>query len=61
MGAETYLVTGGRRCRALGFPLDLVPAGVMIESVAESVLFLLSDRSASITGQALVVDAGSSA
>jgi len=40
---------------------ECLPTGVTIESVAESVLFLLSDRAASITGQALVVDAGSSA
>jgi len=40
---------------------ECLPTGVTVESVAESVLFLLSDRSASITGQALVVDAGSSA
>jgi 3-oxoacyl-[acyl-carrier protein] reductase len=40
---------------------ECLPAGVRVESVAESVVFLLSDRASAITGQALVVDAGSSA
>jgi enoyl-[acyl-carrier-protein] reductase (NADH) len=31
------------------------------EDVAQAVRFLLSDRAAAITGQALVVDAGASA
>jgi len=35
--------------------------GVRPEDVAEAVLFLLSERAAGITGQALVVDAGASA
>jgi 3-oxoacyl-[acyl-carrier protein] reductase len=40
---------------------ELLPAGVDPVSVAATVAFLLSDRAASITGQALVVDAGASA
>lgn len=40
---------------------ECLPAGVRVESVAATVLFLLSDRAASITGQAIVVDAGASA
>ena len=40
---------------------ECLPGGVKVESVAGTVLFLLSDRAASITGQALVVDAGASA
>jgi len=39
---------------------ECLPEGVCVESIAESVLFLLSDKAASITGHALVVDAGSS-
>ena len=40
---------------------ECLPGGVQAESVAAAVLFLLSDRAASITGQAIVVDAGASA
>jgi 3-oxoacyl-[acyl-carrier protein] reductase len=40
---------------------ECLPGGVKVESVAETVLFLLSDRAASITGQSIVVDAGASA
>jgi len=41
--------------------MECLPGGVDAQSVAQTVLFLLSDRAASITGQCLVVDAGSSA
>ncbi len=40
---------------------ECLPGGVRPESVAAAVLFLLSDRASSITGQSLVVDAGASA
>jgi len=40
---------------------ECLPGGVQVASVAAAVLFLLSDRAASITGQSLVVDAGASA
>jgi 3-oxoacyl-[acyl-carrier protein] reductase len=40
---------------------ECLPGGVRMESVAGAVQFLLSERSASITGQAIVVDAGASA
>jgi len=40
---------------------ECLPGGVRVESVAGAVQFLLSDLSASITGQAIVVDAGASA
>ncbi len=40
---------------------EVLPGGVTTVSVAEAVAFLLSDRAASITGQALVIDAGTSA
>ncbi len=40
---------------------ECLPGGVQVESVAAAVAFLLSDRAASITGQAIVVDAGVSA
>jgi 3-oxoacyl-[acyl-carrier protein] reductase len=40
---------------------ECLPDGVGLDCVAESILFLLSDRASSITGQTLVVDAGSSA
>lgn len=40
---------------------ECLPGGVTVESVAETIVFLLSERSSSITGQALVVDAGSTA
>jgi 3-oxoacyl-[acyl-carrier protein] reductase len=40
---------------------EALPAGVAAVSVAASIVFLLSDRAASVTGQTLVVDAGSSA
>jgi 3-oxoacyl-[acyl-carrier protein] reductase len=38
-----------------------LPAGTRASDVAAAVLFLLSDQAAAITGQALAVDAGSSA
>ena len=40
---------------------ECLPDGVLRESVAETVSFLLSDRAKSITGQSVIVDAGSSA
>jgi 3-oxoacyl-[acyl-carrier protein] reductase len=40
---------------------ECLPGGVEPGHVAEAILFLLSERSAGITGQALVVDAGASA
>jgi 3-oxoacyl-[acyl-carrier protein] reductase len=40
--------------------LECLPGGVTLESVADAVLFLLSDKASAITGHALVVDAGSS-
>ena len=41
--------------------MECLPGGVRVTSVAETVVFLLSDKAASITGHALVVDAGASA
>ena len=38
-----------------------LPAGVTAADVADAVVFLLSDRARAITGQTLVVDAGTSA
>lgn len=40
---------------------ECLPDGVKARSAADTILFLLSDRAASITGQAWAVDAGSSA
>jgi 3-oxoacyl-[acyl-carrier protein] reductase len=40
---------------------ECLPVGTSAAAVAEAVLFLLSERAAAITGQALVVDAGASA
>ena len=40
---------------------EVLPAGVTADSVAGAVAFLLSDRAASMTGQALIVDAGMTA
>ena len=40
---------------------EVLPGGVTTVSVAGAVAFLLSDRAASITGQTLVIDAGTSA
>lgn len=40
---------------------ECLPGGVRAEDVAQAVIFLLSERAAGITGQALVVDAGASA
>jgi 3-oxoacyl-[acyl-carrier protein] reductase len=39
---------------------ECLPRGVSADDVAEAVTFLVSDRAASITGQALAVDAGAS-
>ncbi len=40
--------------------MESLPRGVEPADVAAAVAFLLSDRAAAITGQALVVDAGAS-
>ncbi len=40
---------------------ECLPGGVTAGNVADSILFLLSDRASAITGQTLVVDAGASA
>ena len=40
---------------------ECLPRGTRAEDVAHTVLFLLSERAAAITGQALIVDAGASA
>jgi 3-oxoacyl-[acyl-carrier protein] reductase len=40
---------------------ECLPGGVTAAAVADAVVFLLSERAAGITGQALVVDAGASA
>jgi|HubBroStandDraft_3_1064219.scaffolds.fasta_scaffold04930_4 3-oxoacyl-[acyl-carrier protein] reductase len=40
---------------------ECLSAGTTAEAVADAIVFLLSDRAAAITGQALVVDAGASA
>jgi 3-oxoacyl-[acyl-carrier protein] reductase len=40
---------------------ECLPGGVSPAAVAAAVVFLLSERAAAITGQALVVDAGASA
>ncbi len=40
---------------------ECLPEGVAASSVADAVEFLLSDRASSITGQTLIVDAGTSA
>jgi 3-oxoacyl-[acyl-carrier protein] reductase len=40
---------------------ECLPRGVQAGDVAQAVLFLLSERAAAITGQAVVVDAGASA
>ena len=40
---------------------ECLPGGVSTAAVADAVLFLLSERAAGITGQAVVVDAGASA
>jgi 3-oxoacyl-[acyl-carrier protein] reductase len=40
---------------------ECLPGGTSAAAVADAVLFLLSERAAAITGQALVVDAGASA
>lgn len=41
--------------------METLKAGTSARAVAEAVAFLLSDRAAAITGQAIVVDAGASA
>jgi len=40
---------------------ECLPAGTSAENVADAVVFLISERAAAITGQALLVDAGTSA
>ena len=40
---------------------ECLPGGISAADVAQAVTFLLSDRAAAITGQALLVDAGASA
>jgi len=40
---------------------EVLPGGSSPESVAEAVVFLLSDRASAITGQTIVVDAGTTA
>lgn len=40
---------------------EVLPGGTAPESVAEAVVFLLSDRASAITGQTLTVDAGTTA
>jgi len=41
--------------------IEALPSGTSPEDVAAMIVFLLSDRAAAITGQALLVDAGSTA
>jgi 3-oxoacyl-[acyl-carrier protein] reductase len=41
--------------------IEALPSGTSPEDVAEMIAFLLSDRAAAITGQAFLVDAGSTA
>ncbi len=40
---------------------ECLPAGTSVEAVADTVAFLLSDRASATTGQALIVDSGTSA
>jgi len=40
---------------------EVLPGGTTPQSVAEAVVFLLSDRASAITGQTIVVDAGTTA
>jgi enoyl-[acyl-carrier-protein] reductase (NADH) len=40
---------------------EALPAGTSAASVADAVLFLLSDAASAITGHTLVIDAGASA
>jgi 3-oxoacyl-[acyl-carrier protein] reductase len=40
---------------------EVLPGGTNPESVAEAVVFLLSDRASAITGQTIIVDAGTTA
>lgn len=40
---------------------EVLPIGTDVASVAEAVLFLLSDRARSVTGQSIIVDAGTTA
>jgi len=40
---------------------EVLPGGTNPESVAEAVVFLLSDRASGITGQTIIVDAGTTA
>jgi len=41
--------------------IEALPSGTKPEDVAAMIVFLLSDRAAAITGQAFLVDAGSTA
>ena len=41
--------------------IEALPAGTTPEDVAATIVFLLSDRARAITGQAILVDAGSTA
>jgi 3-oxoacyl-[acyl-carrier protein] reductase len=56
-------LTAGIPASAVAFlkATECLPSGTTARDVAETVVFLLSDRAAAITGQALVVDAGASA
>jgi NAD(P)-dependent dehydrogenase (short-subunit alcohol dehydrogenase family) len=40
---------------------EVLPIGTDVSSVAEAVVFLLSDGARSITGQSIIVDAGTTA
>jgi 3-oxoacyl-[acyl-carrier protein] reductase len=56
-------LTAGVPASAVAFlkSTECLPDGTTAQNVADAVVFLLSDRAAAITGQALVVDAGASA